>query len=456
MAAVLERPHPLRAQPARPGERRAEPPISDPHEPVVHQLSGFAGNGGDRMRALVHVRTEHDHGFCPFHLAESGRPADMACLRALPRSYRLRGLVADDGPAEQMAIGALSDEQVASAVDAMGLDPAALTPTQKELLRTPLHLVLLRAVADEPDALSFSTAKGLMDAFYDRKRRDCDARGGDRVRFGETINTLVENMSANQRLYAPAAILDAADLQRDADVMASEHVLVRGDARLRFFHEAFFDYAFARSWLVRNQTLVAFLQSGEQELFRRAQVRQVLIHLRSDEPDRFVAEVEELLSEPSIRFHIKEVLVALMRAIEDPTAAEWQLIERLIAAAPKFVERLWAVLRTPSWFDRLDAEGVIEQWLRGDDEHFGRAIDVMTSVNKERPGRLAALLAPLRDEPRYAGALRHVSFYVDLHTSREMFELVLDAIRDGLFNESAHKLFMSAHGLGTDQPRWGC
>lgn len=399
------------------------------------------------------------------HVAASIREAEafggmrvlLACRQFdIDNDYRLRGLVAEDGPAEQMTIGALSDEQVAGAVDAMGLDPAALTATQKELLRSPLHLVLLRAIADEPDALSFSTAKGLMDAFYDRKRRASDVHGGDRVRFGETVNTLVENMSNNQRLYAPVAVLDAADLQRDADVMASEHVLVRSDARLRFFHEAFFDYAFARSWLARDQTLVAFLQSGEQELFRRAQVRQVLIHLRSDEPDRFVAEVDELLSVPSIRFHIKEVLVALMRAIEDPTAAEWQLIERQIAAAPDSVERLWAMLRTRSWFDRLDAEGVIEQWLSRDDEHFARAIDVMTSVSTERPGRLAALLAPLRDEPLYAGALRRVSFNVDLHTSREMFELVLEAIRDGHFDESAHDLFMSAHGLGTDQPRWGC
>src|ERR687895_1726715 len=89
MAAVLERPDPLAAQPARPVERRGKSPLPDPDELVVEQLSRFARNRGNRVRALVHVRTEHDHGFCPFHLAESGRPADMACLRALPRSYQV-------------------------------------------------------------------------------------------------------------------------------------------------------------------------------------------------------------------------------------------------------------------------------------------------------------------------------------------------------------------------------
>jgi len=89
MAAVLERPNPLAGQGARPAKRRGESPLSNSDELVVQQLAGFARNCGERVRALVHVRTEHDHGFCPFHLAESGRPADMACLRAVPRSYQV-------------------------------------------------------------------------------------------------------------------------------------------------------------------------------------------------------------------------------------------------------------------------------------------------------------------------------------------------------------------------------
>lgn len=381
----------------------------------------------------------------------------LACRQFdIDNDHRLRGLVAEKGAAEQVTIGALSDKQVTGAVDAMGINPAALSPTQKELLRTPLNLVLLRAIADEPDALSFSTAKGLMDAFYDRKRRDCDVHEGGRVRFGETINALVEHMSENQRLYAPAAILDADDLQRDGDVMASEHVLVRSDSRLRFFHEAFFDYSFARSWLLRDESLVAFLRSGEQELFRRAQVRQVLVHLRSDEPERFVREVDGLLGDAAVRFHIKEVVIALLRAIQDPHEAEWNLVERHIGDSPAFVERLWAIVRTLAWFDRLDAEGVIERWLQADDEHFGRAIDVMTSVSKERPDRIAALITPLRGDPRYPGALRHLSLYVDLHASRDVLDLVLDGIRNGLFDDAAHSLFMSAHALGTEQPGWAC
>lgn len=380
----------------------------------------------------------------------------LACRQFdIDNDHRLRRLVADDGPAKRISINPLTDEQVRDAVRQMDLDPVGLNDAQTQLLRSPLNLVLLAAVADQPDALAFSTAKGLMEEFYRRKRRDCQVRRQPPAQFGRTIDLLVQDMSANQRLFSPEAVLDGADLQGDADVLASEHVLVRSGTRIGFFHESFFDYAFARAWLVRDETLVAFLLIGEQELFRRAQVRQVLVHLRQEEPHRFVVEVEGLLAEPRIRFHIKEVVLALLRAIEDPTSAEWRMVQRQIAATPSFVNRLWWTVRTVAWFDRLDAEGVLEGWLRDGEKTFWHATEVMISVSNQRPDRLAALLASVSDEPSYAAGLRRVSFYVDLHNSRAMFELVLDGVRRGLFDEHAHDLFMTAHGLSTHEPAWG-
>ncbi|MGB7158300.1 MAG: hypothetical protein WBD40_09560 [Tepidisphaeraceae bacterium] len=381
----------------------------------------------------------------------------LACRQFdIDNDHRLRDLVGERGLADQLGVAPLTDAQVTAAVAGMGLAPDTLTKQQKALLRTPLHLVLLKAVAGESTALTFTSAKDLMDAFYDQKRRACDIRAGMRIRFGDTAKTLVENMSGNQRLYAALAALDERDLHKDADVMSSEHVLVRDGTRLRFFHEAFFDYAFARSWLLGDESLLEFLLASEQELFRRAQVRQVLVHLRAEEPGRFLTEVGSLLSHPDIRFHIKDVVIALLRALETPTSADWQLVKRCISDEPRYVERLWSMLRTPGWFDRLNAEGELLTWLSDGGERFGRAVDVMVTVGRERPEHVAALLNELGDGPRHGAALRAVSFYTDLHESRAMTELVIDGVRRGLFDADTRHLFMSAHGLGSDEPLWAC
>ena len=184
------------------------------------------------------------------------------------------------------------------------------------------------------------------------------------------IDTLVDSMSANQRLAVAVAELDSGDLLEDADILTSEHMLVRDGQQVAFFHEAFFDYAFARRWIRRSQSLVDFLLGGEQELFRRAQVRQVLSHLRDEDPARFIREVSQVLTSDDIRFHLKDVVLALIASLRDPNEGEWRIVEAMLAQHPSFEGRIWNSLRTVAWFDRLLAEGRLGQWLTDGDEEL--------------------------------------------------------------------------------------
>jgi hypothetical protein len=379
----------------------------------------------------------------------------LACRKFdVDNDHRIRALL-EAANASRVEIPQLSDDQADAAVDAMGLTPANLNQRQRELLRSPLNLVLLSSIADQADALSFGTAKDLLDAYWDRKRRDCSQRRP--VRFGEVIGVLADAMSARQRLAVPVSLLDERDLTNDADVLTSEHVLVRDRQQLAFFHEAFFDYAFARRWVSRGQTLAQFLLEGQQELFRRAQVRQVLTHLHDEEPERFVAEIETLLLDPTIRYHIKDVVLTILRTLSAPTAAEWAMVERVIASQPSFADRLWLSLRTVPWFERLDANGVITGWLAGEDEYYhSRALEVMAGAAKERPDRMAEVLAPYAGRAaRFGDWLRWIVRFADLYNSRPLFDLVLDAVRRGDYDGLEHQLWLSVYGLGDHQPAWG-
>lgn len=380
----------------------------------------------------------------------------MACRKFdVDNDHRIRGLVEAEHVG-RVELPQLSDEQVAAAVQAIGLVPDELNQRQRELLRLPLNLVLLSSIADQADALSFGSTKDLFDAYWDRKRRDCRQRRQPPVRFGEVIGALTDAMSARQRLTVPVSVLDDRDLLDDADVLASEHVLVRDGQRLAFFHEALFDYAFARRWISRGQTLVQFLLGGEQELFRRGQVRQILAHLHDEEPERFVSEVQGLLLEPAVRYHIKDVGLALLRALPAPTAAEWEMAKRIIASEPLFADRLWLTLRALPWFERLDAEGAIAGWLADADEHYqSRALEVMIGGAKERPDRMAELLVPHAGRaPRFGDWVRWIARFANLHDSRPLFDLVLDAVRRGDYDGHEHELWLSVHDLGEQQPEW--
>jgi hypothetical protein len=372
--------------------------------------------------------------------------------------YRIRQLVADK-LIGWVQVLPLSDEEVNTAVDAMGLPAAQLTAKQRSLLTSPLNLVLLSAIADQPDALAFESAGGLLAAYWDRKRRDCaNHRPQSPPRYEAVIGTLANAMSERQQLTARISVLDADNLAADAEVLASEHVLVQDGRRYAFFHESFFDYAFARLWLDRDQSLVDFLLADEQELFRRAQVRQILQHIRDDDPERFISEAKAVLAHSRIRFHIKAVVLAVLRSLADPTYAEWHMIGHLMAADPDgpLTPHLWATISTVAWFDRLDGDGVVAGWLAsGNAATYTRAMQSIVSAIKLRTDRLAEIIAPYAGtNPQYPSWLAWISRFADVHNSRPLFDQMLAAVRRGDYNDRPLDLWNHIFGLGQHQPSW--
>jgi hypothetical protein len=380
----------------------------------------------------------------------------MACRQFdIENDSRLRALVSEKGPAKQVPVARLSTKQVEDSVRSMDLDPSALSRDQLILLRSPLHLVLLRAIAGDDGALSFSTTKDLFDSFWDSKVRAVRRDRHPPPRFTDVIDALIDSMSASQRLAVPTSALDSDDLLSDADVMASEHVLALDGRSVAFFHETFFDYAFARRWITRGESLVQFLLNGEQELFRRAQVRQVLAHLRDEDAGRFAREVSEILACDSVRFQIKDVVLGLIRSLSRPSHEEWLVIEKLLARGVTFEERLWRSLRTEDWFDRLRIEGKMAGWLASEDVGLkGRAVDIMAAAVKNRPDQVAELLNGHSSQEGFPGALLWVTRFADLSTSRPLFDLLLEAVKSGRVDGREGDVWLDAHGLAEAKPEW--
>ncbi|MDQ1748942.1 MAG: hypothetical protein QOD07_3205 [Frankiaceae bacterium] len=378
----------------------------------------------------------------------------LACRQFdIDNDYRIRTLVAQLS-AKTITVAALSVEAVDKSVEEMGLDPSSLTIQQRELLRLPLHLVLLASVADLPDALSFQTMTNLFDAYWRRKQQMIEQRKPG-TRFMDVIAIVTTAISDRQQLSVSDSVLDAKDLGRDGDAFISEHVLVRDGNRIAFFHEAFFDYAFARRWATQGESMVAFLTANEQELFRRAQVSQILQHLRERDSDRYLAELQDVLTSPGIRFHIKEVILALLSSLDDPTAAESRLVAKVAASDPDMASHMWQRLRSGPWFARLDADGLLQRWLSSESaDEQQRAVGMLSGAVRTNPDRVAAVLALHRENSEYSDWLFWAVRFAHVHESRPLFELVLEAVRAGAASGREHLLWMSISTLADHEPRW--
>ena len=379
----------------------------------------------------------------------------LACrLFDVENDHRIRRLDARDD-VERLTVEPLPDEAVTDAVSAMGLDPVALTATQRALLRSPLNLVLLETIADHSSALNFTSRGSLFEAFWQRKEQTSEERRPGTL-FNDVLARLANTASDQQTLSVPVEILVPGDFIKHARVLASEQLIAIEADRVSFFHETFFDFTFARQWLSRQQSMVEFLCAQEQELFRRAQVRQILELLREREPDRFRTEVEAVLASADVRFHIKETVVAVFANVNAPTSEDVELVVRLAENESTLTKRLWLQIARPTWFGPFYAQGHIEGWLDSDDAALrNRSINWMGSAGGEHGAEVADLLKARNQSSDYAMWLRWVTQRTDLHHNRWLLELLLDAVRAGQISPADQNVWLSAHELAKHRPLWG-
>ena len=391
----------------------------------------------------------------------------LACRKFdLDNDHRLRRLTDSDGIAETVAVARLAHETVLEVVAKFGLDADSLNSKQLDLLSIPLHLKLLsELVADEEiRALNFETAQDLHDRFWDHKQEMLEERLGRPVRWTQVVYALSDHMHGSQTLNAPEVKVEK--WKRDTEAMVSEKVLVLENKRYSFFHEGFFDYAFARRFAGSTQSLLDLLASDEQHLFRRAQVRQILLYLRDTEPDRYIANLEETLASPVVRFHIKQVTFALLAELSKPAKEEWNVISGF--AGKDFSEPVtrlaWMTVRRPSWFRVVASLGLVQQWLDDPDETFvDRTVSILNVIQRELPDRVAELVEPyVGKSVRWNTRLLQLALQGDWSQGRRFLELVLQLIDKGVldsiesFTRNHSGVWIHLYDLQSNHPSWGC
>jgi len=378
----------------------------------------------------------------------------LACREFdIDNDHRIRSLT-DRPDTVKVSVGLLSAEAVDAAVMAMGLDATKLTSSQRSILHTPMHLVLLSSIASQDKALAFHSRGSLFEAYWERKRQSARAKRAD-VRFNAVLSRVANAASDRQTLSVPIEILDEDELIEDANVLVSEHVLARDGGRIAFFHETFFDYAFARQWVSRSESLTDFLLRDEQELFRRGQVRQILQHLYEREPERFRVEAVAVLTSDRVRFHIKETVLAVLSNLAAPSSEDAEVIFKVSATGPTYENQLWLHTRRVPWFRRFYEDGTIASWLDSNDSPLQqRAVNLMMSAVKEMPDEVAELLGARQSAPEYLNWLRWIARFSDPFLSRSLFNLILAAAREGGFDAAERELWLAVHDLAKRQPLW--
>ena len=352
----------------------------------------------------------------------------------LNHDHRLRGLGDSTSGFTKITLGKLSKEDIRGSLDAGGLEQLAMNDRQLEILGVPFHLLLF--LQGDPSR-DFSSVGELYNRYWERKRQNINARLGRESHWNQVINALTERMSEQQVLFAPKVLVD--DWENDAQAMASEHVLVEGHNQYRFFHESFFDYAYARRFCATGRSVVAFLLSTEQHLFRRAQVRQILAYRREHDFSQYIKDVREIFATEDVRFHIKRMVASGFHQVDKPTREEWLELEPYLLEGDLSRYVSPALRNHVGWFDLLDSLQVFENWLASADERLiNAAIWFLESLDlhDKRSARIAELIRPYvdRDDDWQKRMIRILSMG-NAYKSDQMRAIYLKLVERGTYDD---------------------
>jgi hypothetical protein len=418
---------------------------------IIDQLDALSTTSGRNPRFFEAVAETID-----LALARPGLRVVLACRSFdATNDSRLRRLAVTGGGKDptEIEVGLLEPEVVDAALERLGIEASGLDGEVRRILRVPIHLSLLAEVSASGRlaGVRLRNLHDLHEAYWSAKAAEVDEARGGRSSWTEVLDRLVDQMSADQALAAPAATLDP--WPHDREAMISAGVLVEDEGRLAFFHETFFDYAFARRLVGRGESLEQLL-SVDQFLFRRSQVRQVLDYSRRSSPVLYRRDLAFLLGGEEVRFHLKDLAVAWLAGVEAPTEEEWRLLEPALGDPDHPLHsRAWTTVCAPAWFHLLDSSGRIERWL-GEEERREKALLSLTAVAGEQPARVDALLRPYLDASdewrrQISGLLGRANL-----GSRELVDLQLSLIASGSAGDG--EFWWGAHGLGEEHPDWVC
>ncbi len=335
-------------------------------------------------------------------------------------------------------------------------DVSSLNEPQRQLLRLPVNLAVFLEIGDS--AVSFQSRSNLHEKLLEKKQRTISRDRNLQWSVIQPLTVLSNWMSERQKLSAPNSILD--DFPNAIDILTSEGLIISSRGQVNFFHESFFDHVYARAFVNQNTSIISFLTTIEQHLFRRTQVRQILETLRQNDPQRYLAELSSVLFSKDIRFHIKTAICQWLNSIDNPNEQEFEIISRFDDQSGRFHQLFRkAVLSTQAWFDLLNEKKWIQNQLEArNKERLETVLWWLSHIAGERPAEIASILRSWwgDDTERADQLLNWFGFVRRNKPDDDLLQLCEDVInshpKDLFQNRGRDRIMMLLHTWGEKSP----
>jgi len=391
-------------------------------------------------------------------------PVVLAC-RSFDWHLDARLRIVRDGNPLELRLPPLSVEEVDRVLCAIGVDPKALERRTIGAVRTPLRLRLLSEIIqsrrqEEPDWLPPLTVSWTLQRLYgallDMKLAKARSEGLSEADCHAALVAVAGEMAARQMLAV--ATSRVASCRATMDWLCSEGLLVKTGLSVSFFHQTLFEFVYAEDFIRSGNRLKDFLLHSDQGLFFRPLTRQILEYERGVDRPACRRDVRELLEDPALRHHLRELARAWLGQLPDPDKEDMALIEPALGSSDGRVKVLRAGLGNPAWFDLLGPKRLIS-WLESwPSPELDALLWYLTTICQQRQAEVTGLLEPfLGRNEAWCARIAAVLARLDKAWSTPAANLLLRLVQDPhLTLDERGSWDLAIYSLGRAAPDLAC
>lgn len=338
---------------------------------------------------------------------------------------------------ERVSVGPLTDSLAQQLVGQFGFNFQQLSIQQRKLLKTIGNFAIwAQIVKSEEASPDFGSQTQLLRLYWQIRFQEIEKAGIAVADREALIDKLVSHMERTAVPSAPKRLLD--QHQKPGTDLQSLGVLRVSGHRVGFAHQTHLDFLIANRVMEKldasNASVIDWLgKRTEMSLFRREQLRQLLMLLADEYPERFRKSIQAILGSSTVRFHLKQLVLEVIGKIE-PTDEVFSFIIGLLAVdehRPHIESDV--LVSNAHYFERLVNAGTIQQWLDSESEVDRiRALWMMRVHRDLYENIVARLCQPLiargGDWPKHVQNV----FYHDCKSECDsIFDLRLQCARNG-------------------------
>lgn len=206
------------------------------------------------------------------------------------------------------------------------------------LLQMPLHLSLfLELNFEDASHTTIKTLQDLYKIFWKQKILDKTIDEKLQSSTLDLIEKIIIEMDNDNKVEAPSLYFED-DYPDAIDFLLSNHILLEKDNKFTFFHQTFYDYIFAKTFVKSRRSLYEYILSSDQSITIRERIKQIIEFLRATDFENYLKQLVEILYSEHIRFHIKLLLISYLGNIDHPQNDEFEFLQKLFHEESKYLQ----------------------------------------------------------------------------------------------------------------------